>query len=101
MTPQQDSNQGRNAQAIIENPAFLEAMALLKSSVVTQWKESSIRDHEGQTLLLQMARLADTFEGLLIGIVERGKMAQRKIEKIEIDELRDENKARNMLRRVM
>ena len=73
-------------------------MALLKSSVITQWKESSIRDREGQLLLLQLARLADTFEGLLVGIVERGKMAQHKI---EIDHLRDENKARSMLRRVM
>ena len=73
-------------------------MALLKSSVITQWKESSIRDREGQLLLLQLARLADTFEGLLVGIVERGKMAQHKI---EIDQLRDENKARSMLRRVM
>ena len=81
-----------------ESPAFVEAMALLKSSVITQWKESSIRDREGQLLLLQLARLADTFEGLLVGIVERGKMAQHKI---EIDQLRDENKARSMLRRVM
>lgn len=98
MTPQQQATLGRNAQAVIENPAFVEAMALLKSSVITQWKESSIRDREGQLLLLQLARLTDTFEGLLIGILERGKMAQHKI---EIDHLRDENKARSMLRKVM
>ena len=98
MTPQQETTRGRDAQAVIESPAFVEAMALLKSSVITQWKESSIRDREGQLLLLQLARLTDTFEGLLVGIVERGKMAQHKI---EIDHLRDENKARSMLRRVM
>ena len=98
MTIQQESTSGRNAHLVIENPAFIEAMAVLKASVVAQWKECPIRDREGQLLLLQLARLADKFEGILLGAVERGKLADSKI---KLDELRDENKARSMLRRVM
>lgn len=97
MTTRHDVQRGIDAKAVIDNEAFKEAMALLKTSVVQQWKECPIRDREGQLLLLQLARLADKFEGLLVGAVERGKLAQRKI---ELDELRDESPARQFFRRV-
>ena len=97
MTTRNDVQRGIDATAVINNEAFKEAMALLKTSVVQQWKECPIRDREGQLLLLQLARLADKFEGLLVGAVERGKLAQRKI---ELDELRDESPARQFFRRV-
>ena len=97
MTTRHDVQRGIDATAVLDNEAFKEAMTLLKTSVVQQWKECPIRDREGQLLLLQLARLADKFEGLLVGAVERGKLAQRKI---ELDELRDESPARQFFRRV-
>ena len=97
MTLRSDAQRGIDAKAVLDNVAFKEAMELLKSSVIDQWKACPIRDREGQLLLLQLARLADKFEGLLVGTVERGKLAQRKI---ELDELRDEGPARRFFRRV-
>lgn len=97
MTLRSDAQRGIDAKAVLDNVAFKEAMELLKSSVIDQWKACPIRDREGQLLLLQLARLADKFEGLLVGTVERGKLAQRKI---ELDELRDESQARRFFRRV-
>ena len=97
MTLRSDAQRGIDATAVLDNVAFKEAMELLKSSVIDQWKACPIRDREGQLLLLQLARLADKFEGLLVGTVERGKLAQRKI---ELDELRDESQARRFFRRV-
>ena len=97
MTLRSDAQRWIDATAVLDNVAFKEAMELLKTSVIEQWKACPIRDREGQLLLLQLARLADKFEGLLVGTVERGKLAQRKI---ELDELRDESQARRFFRRV-
>lgn len=98
MNKQQEVQRGIDASAVLDNAAYQEAMALLKTAVIQQWKESSIRDAEGQRLLLQMARIADQFEGLLAGIVERGKLAKKKI---DLDNLRNENEARKFMRRVL
>jgi len=98
MNQQQQVQRGIDASAVLEKTANKEAMSLLKPAVIKQWKESSIRDAEGQRLLLQMARIADQFEGLLAGIVERGKLAKKKI---DLDNLRNENEARKFMRRVL
>jgi hypothetical protein len=49
-------------------------------------------------LLLQLAKVAEKFEGTLIGMIERGKMAQHKI---DLNELRDESKPRRFFRQVL
>lgn len=96
MTERQDVNMGRSASEVLENQAFQEAMNLLREAVVTQWKECPVRDKEGALLLLQLAKITDKFEGLLVGLVEKGKMAQHKI---ELDALRDESKLQKAARK--
>jgi len=98
MTDQQIALRGKEAAQIIESEVFKGAIGQLKSSVMEQWKQCPIRDREGQVLLLQLAKLTDKFESLLIGAIEQGKYAERKI---EMDALRDESKARKVLRRVV
>lgn len=88
---------GREASAVLENEAFKSAMASLKSAVLEQWKSCPVRDREGQVLLLQLAKLTDKFESILVGMIENGKLAQNKI---ELNEIRDESASRRMLRRV-
>lgn len=88
MNERQEVNQGRNAADVLENPAFQEAMQLLREDVIATWKACPVRDKEGALILLQLAKLTDKFEGMLAGLVERGKLAQHHI---EIDALRDEN----------
>lgn len=89
---------GQEAAQVLDNEAFKQAMATLKTSVMEQWKACPIRDHEGQVLLLQLAKLTDKFESILIGMVESGKFAQRQI---ELDKLRNEPKARQFVRKVL
>lgn len=96
MTPQQQATRGIEASAVLENQAFKQAMAALRLQVIEQWKACPIRDKEGQVLLLQLAKLTDKFEGLLVGMVESGKFAQHKI---NIDSVRDESPVRKYLRR--
>ena len=98
MNEQQVSDRGVEAARILESQAYKDAMAMLRESVVAKWKTVSLRDAEGQRLTLQMMKPADTFEGLLSGMVEAGKFASHKL---DVDRLRDESVARRIVRRVL
>ena len=97
MNDNQTNQLGIDATQVLENAAFKEALATLKQAVVTQWKDCPVRDREGQMLLLQLAKLTDKFEGILIGIVETGKLAKHKI---DMNNLRDESTIKRFARRV-
>lgn len=97
MTEQQQVTQAIEASQILDNPAYQAAMEALKSQIIAQWKECPVRDKEGQLLLLQLAKVADKFEGVLRGMIESGKFAHHKI---NMDKLRDENVIRRLARKV-
>jgi hypothetical protein len=96
MTEHQTETQGSNARAVLDNPAYRAAMESLKVQVVEQWKECPIRDKEGALLLLQLAKLADKFDGILSGMIEAGKFASYRI---DLDKERNESKARKVTRK--
>jgi hypothetical protein len=98
MTDQQISQQGLDARLVLDNEAYKQAMTALRAQVVDQWKSCPIRDQEGQLLLLQLAKLADKFEGILAGMVEAGKFAHHKI---ALDDARNESGTRKLMRRVL
>lgn len=82
---------------VIDNPAFKEAIDSIKSEIINEWKRCPVRDKEGQAILLQLIKIADKFEGMLIGMIEGGKLAQHKI---DIDSVRDENVIRKWARKI-
>lgn len=96
MTEQQTASMGVSARQVLDNAAYQAAMTSLKAQVVQQWKDCPVRDKEGALLLLQLAKLADKFDGILSGMIEAGKFAEHKI---DIDAERDESRGRRMLRR--
>ena len=98
MTEHQLLQRGIDANQVLNNEAFKDAFTVLRSAVVEEWKKCPVRDQEGALLLLQLARLTDKFESILVGMVESGKMAQHQI---DLRELRNESKARNFMRRVV
>jgi hypothetical protein len=98
MTDRQDVQTARSASEVLENPAYKEAMQLLREAVVTQWKECPVRDKEGALLLLQLAKITDKFEGVLAGLIERGKLAQHRI---DLDALRNEGAVQRTARRFL
>ena len=98
MTEQQTALRGKEAAQILDSEVFKDAMTMLKTQVMEQWKQAPIRDREGQVLLLQLMKVTDKFEATLIGLVEQGKFAERKI---ELDSMRDESAARRFARRVV
>lgn len=98
MTDYQTVQCSIEASQVLDNQAYKDAMQSVKDQVIQQWKDCPIRDVEGQRLLLQLAKIAEKFEATLVGMIEAGKFAQHKI---DLDAMRDESKARKMLRRVM
>ncbi len=98
MTNQQQAQRGIEAAQVLDNPAYRAAMDALRAEVIDAWKKCPVRDKEGQVLLLQLAKLTDKFEGVLSGMVEGGKFAQRQL---ELDDLRNESAGRKLMRRVL
>jgi len=96
MTDNQIVQQGIDANQVLENVAFKTAFTALREAVVSQWKDCPVRDKEGALLLLQLAKLTDKFEGILVGMVQNGKLTKSKI---ELSELRDESKTRAVIRK--
>lgn len=86
----------RNAADVLENEAYVKAMEAMKAQIAEQWKASPIRDSEGQLLLLQLAKMADMFDGILAGYIQAGKLAQHRI---NLEKLRNENMAQRVMRR--
>jgi hypothetical protein len=87
----------RQAADVLGNEAYKKAMASMKSQIVDQWREAPIRDREGQMVLLQLAKIAEKFEGILAGYIEGGKLAQRRL---DLDAERNENAAQRAARKV-
>lgn len=88
---------GRNADLVLSNPAYAEAIGRMKADVVSAWKDCPVRDREGQLLLLQLAKLTDKFESILASMVQGGKLAQHKI---DIEAERNESRTQRFLRKV-
>jgi hypothetical protein len=100
MTDQQANMLGIDASMVLNSEAYQTAMTTLRESVIRKWRDCPIRDAEGQKLLLQMVKLADTFEEVLTGMVESGKFAHHRIQQ-GLDNARDESGVRRMMRRVL
>ena len=79
MTDQQESSLGAAAQQALDNPALQEALSRMKATCAEEIKKCPIRDTEGLTLLVQAARITDSFERVLNGILAQGKLADARI----------------------
>ena len=97
MTPQQTQQRGIEARRVLDSEVFKDAMAELDAQIVAQWKACPVGDKEGALLLLQLAKLKNKFESVLVGMIETGKLAEHQI---NINAERNESKARQFFRRV-
>lgn len=98
MNDQQTNQRGIDATQLLENVVFKEAFGKLNEAVLAQLDACPIRDHEGRLLLTQLRKLAFMYEGIVIGIVETGKLAKHRI---DLNNLRDESTARRFMRKVI
>ena len=98
MNDHQTVSRANQAQLVLENVAYIEAMQLLRDQITAEWMACPVRDKEGQTLLLQLAKLCNKFDGIFKGMLENGKVAQHRL---DLDKIRDEPAHRVFMRRVI
>src|SRR3977135_4198163 len=92
------SQRGQEAQQVLANAAYVQAIEQMKLDVIEAWKACPIRDTDGQRLYLQIAKLADKFDKMLHDYVEAGRFADLKA---SVDDVRDENGVRKVIRKVI
>jgi hypothetical protein len=92
------SDFAQQAQIVLDNPAFNEALRLMSEDAMAQMKACPIRDREGLLLLAQAARLTDKVAETLRGMLEAGKLANAKI---DIDSSRSESRVKRVLHKVL
>lgn len=92
------SDFGQQAQIVLDNPAFNEALRLMSEDAMAQMKRCPIRDKEGLLLLAQAARITDKVAETLRGMLEAGKLASARI---DIDAARSESGMKRVLRKVL
>lgn len=98
MTPHQTQQRGIEAQRVLDSEVFKDAMNMLDAQIVQQWKACPVTDKEGAMLLLQLAKIKNKFESVLVGLIETGKLATHEI---NLNAERNESKARKLMRRVL
>lgn len=74
-----------DAKAVLENPAFLQAMTRLREDMVDAWKAAPARDAEGREQLWRLYQTAERFEGLLQAILNEGAYEKARLLDIERD----------------
>jgi hypothetical protein len=77
----QDINRETAAKAVLEMPAFQEAVANVRAAITTQWATSPIRDTEGQHELRLMLKLLDDLMLNLKSALNDGHIARIEIER--------------------
>ena len=72
--------QADRAREVLENEAFIGAMADIKSEIAEQWMKSPARDQEGREKLWLMLSLMSKLEATLKTTFDSGKLAKLDLE---------------------
>ena len=72
--------QADRAREVLENEAFIGAMADIKSEITEQWMKSPVRDQEGREKLWLMLSLMSKLEATLKTTFDSGKLAKLDLE---------------------
>lgn len=88
---------GKEAQAVLDNEAFKLAFSMLKDAIDEKRSQISVRDPQGLVIAALWERIHKDYEAILVGMVQNGSFAQRKI---DMDKLRDDSQAKRFVRKV-
>lgn len=97
MTPHQTAVRGTEAARILESEVFREAMAGMHTAILSAIDSVSVNDDKLKLRVMDLRKAAIMFEGIFVGMVQTGKLAQREI---DISSLRDEAPVRQFFRKV-
>lgn len=79
----EEQTRGWKAQELLDNELLKDALAAIKSEVVSQWEQCPARDKEGKEALWQLYKTTGKLESVLYGYVQTGKLAAENLNRFE------------------
>lgn len=73
MTDEQKSQRGKDAQAVLDNPAYQDAYAQIEARLVDTWKAARTQDEREECH--QLLRVLEKVHGVLDATMRAGKLA--------------------------
>lgn len=77
MSNEQDVQRGKDALAVLQNPAYIDAYTTLDAALVKAWRES--RDQQDREDLHRMLGLLSRLQGVMEGAVRNGQITEKEI----------------------
>lgn len=77
MSVEQDVQRGKDALAVLQNPAYIEAYTTLDAALVKAWRDS--RDPQDREDLHRMLGLLSRLQGVMEGAVRNGQITEKEI----------------------
>ena len=77
MSNEQDVQRGKDALAVLQNPAYIEAYTTLDAALVKAWRDS--RDPQDREDLHRMLGLLSRLQGVMEGAVRNGQITEKEI----------------------
>jgi hypothetical protein len=76
MSPEETIKRAERARQLLEDPLMVEAFSIIEKDITEMWVNCPERDIEGQRLLQMHIRNARKLKGILMGVMESGKLEQ-------------------------
>lgn len=83
MTKEQEIERGRQAAAILENPAFIAAVDALEKTYSDDWKNTPAPDLQGRERLYTALQVSRDFVAQLVAMVSSGKISAQQLAKLK------------------
>jgi hypothetical protein len=74
-----ERKRGHDAEALLENPLWVEARSAIRKKFMEEWKNSPPRDTEGRERIYLMIRIADLYEDYIRSFAETGRLASKQL----------------------
>lgn len=79
VTLRAESDMGRNAAQVLENPAFNEAFERMRAQLVEEWSKCPVNEVERQQFILQQMKLVNRIKTALAAMIDQGKLAESRM----------------------
>jgi hypothetical protein len=83
-----DRARSAEAQSLLDNTLFNEALATLEADYITAWKATPLRDTEGRERVWQAVQIVGKIKDHLGSVMTSGKVAAKQLEELVEDDKR-------------
>ena len=77
MTDDEKVLRGEHAQELVNNPLLKKSIAVIKQLIFEEWEEAT--EEEVRNELWRQQRAVTSFEGVLLGYIQTGKVARKQL----------------------